>query len=90
MLNSECRSAEALFDIGYFVIRHSLFGVRHSIFWPFFLARFAFLPSCLFLVPYPVDPVHPVDPVIFFSGGNTSGRVFTRPPHLREGRCPLG
>jgi hypothetical protein len=39
-------------------------------FWPFFLARFDFLPSCLFLVPYPVDPVHPVDPVIFFSGGN--------------------
>jgi len=44
-----------------------LFGVRHSIFWPFFLARFDFLPFCLFLVPYPVDPV---DPVIFFSGGN--------------------
>ena len=52
ILNGECRRKEELCSTPNFVIRHSLFGVRYSIFWPFFLARFDFLhlASFLFLI----------------------------------------
>jgi len=47
----------------------SLFDIPCSVFdIPFSGSSFRLVRlSCL--TPYPVDPVHPVDPVIFFSGG---------------------
>jgi hypothetical protein len=43
----DARSVKHRSHIRYFVVRHSLFGVRHSIFWQFFPARSAFLPHSL-------------------------------------------
>jgi len=83
-----------------------LFGVRHSIFWPFFLARFDFLPSFSFF--FLILLILPILLILSFSSptsvhaqpfrvvgtcwslSRNKPVVMSCRAKKREGRCPLG